>query len=523
MEVLQSKRAMEGSSSQLVGLLFSAIFLLLFGIAAVVGAYFFGTSLDGGGGPTSLQIASGATAAIFGFAMFFTAIRMVQKVPLPTNTDGLLTTVPHRDAVAGLILAEMAKIIGIPSVFALAAAVVFGVGAGSATSIVLFAFSVFSLALLGVLFGFIVGFIVLNLLARSPILARYRMVIGAVLFLIYMSIFIVGEWASVIGPLFQVVSASPLGWYGDLALLAVVSDANPVLAVAASLVTVLGIPAAIAGCNWLAAQFWYTQPVEPAAEEEEPSRMGGISLGSVGSVPRPMTRVIRKTWLRARRSPIRLMYVLYPLIGLIDFIVIESGTVSSTLPMLIALYGAWATGAAFTLNPIGDEGPVLPITLTSSINGRTFISALCLAGLTIGLPVTVVAVVVTGVLSSLSIVNLVSVVVVSVVLCICATAIATGAGVAFPRLEPARITRGRKAIVPSLFAFALFSLVLIVVSVPAMVGLIPAARHLLTDLAGIGTQMLTIGGLGLTILLGGVAGTISYYSAVGSFDGYYYD
>jgi ABC-2 type transport system permease protein len=522
-EVLQTKRSIEDSSSRLVAMLFSAVFFLLLGIAAVIGAYFFGTTLGGIGGQTSLRIASGAAAGIFGFPVLFTAIRMVQKVPFPETTDGLLTTVPHRDAVAGIILAEMAKMIGIPVVFVLGAAVVFGIGAGSVTSVVLFAFSVLSLGLLGMLFGFVIGFIVLNLLARSPVLARYRMVIGALLFLVYISIFIVGPWESVIEPLVQAVSTSPLGWFGDLALLAVVADASTVQAVAAGLISALGIPAAVAGCNWLAAQLWYTHPVEPAADEEEPSRMGDISIGSIGSVPRPMTRVIRKTWLRARRSPIRLMYVLYPLLGLIDFIIIESGSVSPVLPALIALYGAWATGAAFTLNPIGDEGPVLPITLTSSITGRTFVNALCLAGLVIGIPVTVIAVVVTGVIASLSITSLVGVVVMSVVLCLCATAIATGAGVAFPRLEPARITRGRKAIVPSLFAFALFSLVLIVVSVPAMLGLIPAARDLLTDLVGFGTQTLAVGGLVGTIVLGGIAGAISYISAVGSFNGYYYD
>jgi ABC-2 type transport system permease protein len=496
--------------------------MIPFGIGAVIGAYFAGMALTGDVDPTILRIVHGAAAGIFGFTAFMIAIRMVQKVSLPSNTDGLLTTVPHRDAVTGIIVAEMAKIIGIPALFVLAAAVAFGIGAGSVISAVLFAISVLSLVLLGALFGFIIGFGVLNLLSRSSTLSRYRTVIGGLLFIAYFVVIYNMESVSAIEPVIRVISALPIGWFGDLALVAVVANASPVRAVGAVLIAMVGIPAAVVCCSWLAAQFWYTLPVEPAAEEDEPSKMGGMS---VGSVPLPVMRIIRKAWVRARRSPIRLVYVLYPLFVLFPFIdtIIGLQSVPPAAPPLIALYGAWATGSAFTLNPIGDEGDVLPITLTSSINGRTFISALCLAGLTIGLPVTVIVVAVTGVLASLPIVSLVSAVVAAAVLCVCATAIAAGAGTAFPRLEPAQITRGRKAVIPSVFAFALFSIVFMIVSAPALVGLMPVARDLLTDIIGIGTQTLVVGGLVSTILLGGVIGAISYYSAVGSFDSYYYE
>jgi ABC-2 type transport system permease protein len=503
-------------------MLISGVFGLLFGIIAVIGAYFFGTVLTGDVDPTILRIVHSVAAGIFGFTAFMIAIRMVQKVSLPSNTDGLLTTVPHLDAVVGIIVAEMAKIISIPALFVLAAAVTFGIGTGSVISSVLFAISVLSLVLLGALFGFVIGFGILNLLSRSPTLSRYRTVIGGLFFVAYLAVVYNMDSASAIEPVIQVISALPIGWFGDLALFAVLADASLVRAVGAVLIAVVGIPTAVVCCSWLAAQFWYTLPVEPAAEEDEPSKMSGMS---VGSVPLPVICIIRKAWIRARRSPIRLVYVLYPLFVLFPFIetIIGLRSVPPAAPPLIALYGAWATGSAFTLNPIGDEGDVLPITLTSSINGRTFINGLCLAGLTIGLPVTVIAVLMTGVLASLSIVSLVSAVVAAAVLCVCATTIAAGAGTAFPRLEPAQVTRGRKAIVPSIFAFALFSIVFTIVSTPAVVGLMPAARDPLTDLIGIGTQTLVVGGLVSTILLGGVVSAISYYSAVGSFDSYYYE
>lgn len=502
-------------------MLFSGLMLLLFGIALVPAAYFFGTTL-GGDGTQSLLIARGAVAAVFGFPAFIIALRLAQKESIPSNMDGLLTTVPHRDAVSGLLLAEITRLIGIPLVFLVAIAIAFGVGAGSTVSIPLVAFALVSLALLGAIVGFGIGLVVLVLLARVPVLARYRTAIGVLFMLAYFWVIVSVQPNSFYQPIVRVITQSPLGWFGDLALLAVVSDTSLIRAVGAVVGVVIGFPVIFVCCNWLAAQLWYSQSVEPAGEEEEPSKMGGVSIGSV---PRPVVLVIRKTWLRARRSPLRLMYVPYPLLIVVPSIsdIINTGVVPPTLPPLLALYGAWATGAAFTLNPIGDEGPVLPVTLTSSIDGRSFIGALCLAGLVLGLPVTVIAVIVTGVLASLSPVALIGSIITAVVLCVCATTIASGAGIAFPRLEGASLSRNRDIMVPSIFGFALYSIVLVIVSAPALIGLVPATRGLLADMIGYGSQIAAIGGPVGTILLGGIVGAVAYYSSVSSFNEYYYD
>jgi hypothetical protein len=54
-------------------------------------------------------------------------------------------------------------------------------------------------------------------------------------------------------------------------------------------------------------------------------------------------------------------------------------SVPAVLVYTVGFYGAWATGAAFALNPLGEEWPVLPMTLTSSIGGRTLGGGLWLA------------------------------------------------------------------------------------------------------------------------------------------------
>ncbi|PSP86244.1 hypothetical protein BRC83_00830 [Halobacteriales archaeon QS_1_68_17] len=54
-------------------------------------------------------------------------------------------------------------------------------------------------------------------------------------------------------------------------------------------------------------------------------------------------------------------------------------SVPAVLVYTVGFYGAWAIGAAFALNPLGEEWPVLPMTLTSSIGGRTLVGGLWLA------------------------------------------------------------------------------------------------------------------------------------------------
>jgi len=42
------------------------------------------------------------------------------------------------------------------------------------------------------------------------------------------------------------------------------------------------------------------------------------------------------------------------------------------------------SGVAFGLNPLGDEGDVLPVTLTTTVSGRTFVRGLAILGFSVG-------------------------------------------------------------------------------------------------------------------------------------------
>ncbi|RRJ31012.1 hypothetical protein [Halocatena pleomorpha] len=510
------KRSIEGSN-QIIALVISGLFGVLFGFIGIIGLFIAGRAV---GDTAVLGPARGVGAGVFGIMAVMATIRVAQGLGLPSEADGLLTTVTHREAVAGYLLAEIAVLLGIPTPFVLIGALAFGIGAGSAVSVVLVAVAALSLGVLGVLCGIGIGTGVRVLVARSPVLARFRGAIGVVLTVAYFWVLFAGSTESVFEPIFAVVRASPVGWYGDLALLAV-QEVDLHQVAGAIGVTLVGIPGVGGLCGLLAGQLWYRRAVAPTVASGS-SEMGSVPIAG-NALPLPTRHVIHKTWLRARRAPLRLLYAGYPLFLLVPALAdIAQLRVPASLPGMIAFYGAWATGATFTLNPIGDEEAVLPITLTTPIRGRSFIGALCLAGLLIGLPVTVLAAVLTGVIASpaLSSGEFLGVGIVAIVLPVTATTIAVGAGTAFPRLESAPITRSREAVVPSAFAFALFSLVFGFISLPALSVLTPATRHVL----GFTSELAVLaGGIGLTVVLGAVAGVVSVSRATAAFENYYYE
>lgn len=515
-ELLNRKRSIEGSS-RVIGLVIAGLFGALMGFMAIIGLFVAGQAA---GEAAVLGPARTVGAGVFGITAVMATIRVAQGLGIPPEDDGLLTTVPHREAVAGYLLAETAVLLGVPLPFVIIGAIAFGIGAGSAASVVLVLIGALSLAVLGVLCGAVVGTGIRVLVARSPVLARLRGAIGVGLMVAYFWVLFNGSAESVFDPFLTVVRASPVGWYGDFTLLAV-QEVALLRAAGAVGVTLVGIPAVGAICGLFTRQLWYRRSVAPNVASGS-TEMGTVPLAGA-LISRPTRHVIHKAWLRARRAPLRLIYVAYPLFLLVPALEdITQLSVPASLPGMIALYGAWATGAAFTLNPIGDEESVLPITLTTPVGGRTFIGALCLAGLLIGLPATVLAAVLTGMIASppLSTTEFVATAVTAVVLPVTATTIAVGAGTAFPRLEPAMITRSREAIVPSTFAFAFFSLVFGIISLPALLVLIPTTRHVL----GIASGPIPIAsGIGLTVVLGAVAGFVSVSRATTAFDDYYYE
>lgn len=516
-EVRRRSRAVGGDAGQALAYGIAGLFGAMVGIGVVAGAFFAGRAVAAGEFDATLRTAAAVAVGFLAFTVFIVGVRAVQQTAVPEHPAGLLLAARHRDVVAATLVLETLLPLGMVGVPGTLAGLTFAAGAGSPASAALIVVAVLLLVALGSTLGFALGLAIRNAIARSATLARYKSGIGVALMVGYLAV-IYGDDGDVFGTAVGLLVSTPLAWFGDLAMLGVAPAANPLRAVAAVAGSAAALVALGGATSRLAGWLWYSTSVDPhsGAEESSISRLPGVG--------RRTDAVVRKTWTRARRSPMRLLYVAYPVLFAVGPIVSSfGGSVPASAAPSLAVYGAWATGAAFTLNPIGDETPVLPVTLTTSIDGRRFVRALWLAGGAPGVPITLALAVGAGVLAGLPPTDLALVAVVAAGLPALAPGLASGVGATFPRVQPARITRSRRATVPSLVAFGGFSLALFVLSIPAwfVVGGLP--REVVADAAGGAAAV--VGGVGAAsaIALVGAASYASYRFAARRFDEYTID
>lgn len=507
---------------QLLALGVAVLFGLAVTAAAAVGAYLAGDRLAAGDVAEPFAAATVAAAAVWVMVGLLTTYITVVQTGDVDNREGLLTTVPHRDLAGGLLVAGLLRAPGpfLPS--GLIVAVAFGAGAGSPATLGLLLIAMAGVVLSAYAVGFAAGLGVKYLLGRSETVARHRVALGVLAFAAYMGLLLTNRLGALLVPLVNALRGSPVAWYADLALLAADPAASPLRAAGAVLgsgvVVLFGVVATVR----IAGRLWYADPVT-AGEGRTESLVAAGHLASL--VGRPTAWVTRKSWLRARRGPIKLVYVAYPLILLVQPVQasIEAGRAVGTLPATLALYGAWATGAAFTLNPLGDEGVVLPVTLTTPIRGRQFVGGLVLAGVLPGLPATVTVTAVAGALSTLPPAAVLGSVVAAAVLPVGAAAVAAAVGTAFPKFDAARVTRNREVVVPSIWGFGAYSAGLFLLGSPATAAQVPPVARFVADAAGVAPVLVRVGGIALSTALIGVAAVLGYRYAVGEFEAYTMD
>jgi hypothetical protein len=165
--------------------------------------------------------------------------------------------------------------------------------------------------------------------------------------------------------------------------------------------------------------------------------------------------------------------------------VFQRGYVPAYVPSAVITYAAWGVGAAVTLNPLGAQGPTLPATLTSGIDGRTYLRGHLLVAAVAGVPLATALTLGTAVASPLGL-HEVALLAVAAPLCsLAAAGLACGFGVAFPRFGSVRVTGNREAVVPSKTAGALYSLALLLLLALAGVGLQSDTRAAVVDALGV--------------------------------------
>jgi hypothetical protein len=518
-ELRRRVRAVTDDARQLIAMVLTGCFVALGVLGGTAAAYFAGGAVASGDIDAPAVAAEPFGAAVLVAVGFLTVIREMNR-GAPPALAGHLTTVTAPTLATGYLLVEYAitGAILLPLAVLGAAAFALGAGAPAAGATVLlaalaawvFAVPVWQCVLFGVKYAF----------ARVPALATHRTAIAIVAFGAYMAVAVSGEAGAVLSPVFSVLAATPVGWFSHLGLLTL--GGAPFRAAGAFALAAVGTPLAVVGARRGADALWHADPL-PAEQGGSETHSSGAGVERHLPVSRPTAAVVRRCWRRGLRAPITLVYVPYPLFFLIAPIgeSLSTGRVSASLAVLLALYAPWAVGAAFTLNPLGDEGAVLPGTLTSGVGGGRYVLGRVLAGALPGTPLAVLGVLALGVVSPLSLPGTLALAAVVALLCPAAAALAAGFGAALPNTESSTVFRSREAVMPSPWAFLGYSVVLLFAAAPAVAVWHPFSAGLLG--AGPGVGPLRSGGTLLSALLGVGAGAVGFRVAAGAVSGFVLD
>ena len=521
-ELRRRWRALRDNPSQLLGIALMMLFLLPAVVALVGGAFVAGRALDGDV-VTPVQVTRQIAVGLWIAGAAVGGVRGYTSLLDPDNRDGLLTTISHGQLLAGLLAAE-ATVLGLPVAVVIAlAAVAFATGSGSLVA----APVVFVAAGLLVTTGFAAGLGVVTLAknggVRSRLLYRLRTVVIAGGFLAYFGVLFSNSTTAVLAPVVGVITPTPVGWIGEAALLAAGVEASLSRAAAGLAVAVGALVASGPLLRRLVGWLWYADGLESTHTALTPTDPTDSRLA--GLLPRSIAGVVAVDWTRARRSPISLSYAIYPVFVLVTPIIetIQTGRIAGSFPVLVAFCGAWITGALFTLNIVGNEGAALPATVLSPAPARALVGGHIAAGALVGLPVTALTVAALGVVGPRSLPAVATLTLGTAVVVGCAGPIATGIGAAFPRYDAVSVSRSRKAIIPSTFGFAIYSLVVGVVALPFLLTHTGLLARVVADAFGISPTVLGVVGIAVTAVLGVAFGLFSLLYALRTVENYRFD
>ncbi|WP_135364560.1 hypothetical protein [Halosimplex halophilum] len=475
--------------------------LLMLGLTAggVYGGRALGEALAAG----SLEFIPTATAvAVRGFAgvvwvitVVVFGVRAVGQRGTLTNAEGVLTVVPTPEAYLGHVAGEYVYLL----LWTLLPAVGAGVGLALGTGVLWPAAGVPLAVALGgatvVTAAYALGLALRHVVTRFPFVARHKNGLIVLVFVLYMAAIVSGSLNQAIAALFDPMAASPMGWYADLALVGlpnVALDATRAGAVVAATVAFAAV--AVAAGTAIADRHWFADPALAGEDEDEPAESDTIADAVTPAttdedwltrrleavVDRPTAALVVLAWRRAARAPLKLMYAAYPLFFATGVFVdiVQTGQIPAYLPYGLLVFVAWAGGVVFTLNPLGDQGSVLATTLLSAVTGRKFVLAHVLAGLVVVIPAGTALVAVAALLSPVGARNTAILVGLSPVAMVVAAGLSVGIGTAFPRFEATNVTRSMEAVVPSPWAFVLFSAHVVVTAVAAVFVGLEGAREL---------------------------------------------
>jgi len=479
------------------------------------GAYAFGRAFATGPPLQQEQVVStvrGVSGILAMLVLYGTTLKVVTDTE---NREPYVLASSTRAVVVGVVFANAAFVGLLLGPAVLAGAVAFAVGAGTPLVVLSMPFAA-GLGLVGAAaIGAVCALSARALLARVANQRAYKIVLGGPLAVGYFSLFLWFRRAS------ELLAVSPLGWFGDLALL---PAGEPVFSPAAIGAIVAGVATtgvASLLLDRLAERVWLR--TERSDEETTGSgtvlRFGFTLLGRLCS--RPTAAVARILWLRVRREPRSLVYTMLPVAITISAGLELARRRPAALPMIVAVYGSIAVGMGPSLNPLGNDGPRLSLTLSTPSGTaallRGYVVATALPGAT---AVALVALLV-GVAVSSNPIVLLGIALIGAWLALVATAASLGIGIAMPERDGLSPTSGSTLRSPRLEATGALFLVMALVGLPALVG--PFWRDELAVDRAPSPALIAVTGLTLTIVAGTIVALTSYRYAAETLEGYQID
>lgn len=471
-EFRRSVRQYTGDWRRLLGLVIAVVFIGGGLLVIVPAVYVLGRTARS---VSSIPGFAPAATVLPVLLVVLAAFRTVERIGRSDGEALLLTTVHPRAVVVGLVGSEVARLaawFGVP-LAATVAALAFGLG--SPTFPLAAAAVAAPMLCCAAVWGYALGLGLLRVLRRLPRLRRLLKWVGVVALLVAVagSQFVgqfVDEGTVPAGVVVDAVTLAPVAEYVALAFVGTPLS-RPVSLRALAVLASVGCltPVGLAVATRQASAVWFTDAAAagPAAKR---TTTGGFD------VPRPFAAAPagRVAWghlLRAARHPQELSHLLLVVFFVGPLGSAFVGSSGDALGILVAGTGVglatYLAGAAFGLNPLGDDRPQLPLVLLVGVDARTLVRGRVLAGVAVGLPV---AVLLPAAGAGLGAPPGVAAAFAGVggLLCATASTFAVGVGTAYPVYEERKFW-GSETVVPSTLVMLTY---LAVVSGGTAVGLV---------------------------------------------------
>jgi len=447
------------------------------------------------------------------------------------NRDLLLTTVSPASVVVGTVTADFLRAVAMAGPLVLLLATGFGVGLGSFLAFPAVVGFFFLLVAVSLASGYAAGFAAKLLLAWLPSrpaflkwgLRGFVLVLGLAAATLVSLLFVSPpeDAESIGGDFLGLIIAldfeTPLTVYAD-AFFVGAPIGSPGLITAASVVGVaVAVPLLVAATARIAPLIWYSGSGSTSSETK-----GASSRRPPG--PLSGTKTLRITWrvlLRGRRNLMKFTHLIAPLLLLFSVLLTSASEASLFFafgPPVSFLAGAYLSGAAFGLNPLGEEGEVLHVLVTSPTQGRCFVRAHILAGLILSFPLVLASLAFALFNPLVSPAYHVLLVAFGLYFSVCCAATAVGLGFSFPRFKS--VHPEYDLIPPTTFASTGY---LGVVFLPGVFALVLTALPAFFPDSFFRVQAAALVALAVLAAVAGWVGYTSYTYSVRRFDSYTFD